>query len=244
MHPSYKNHAKPALRAVGITLVLVFLSAVLLQLPNGFADPQARVLWIVQLLGLTPLLLIGLLCLVLALAEHWQSLPRHTGEAMPSRRDGLLLRLRPVVLVLASLYLAIIPFTLVSVITIRGRGVMALEKQVGDVRTQQAKLRQELRNNPGTMPSPELLKRYPSLAPAGTEPRPIAFYLERLNQAELDLRQGFERKRRSADSDLTRRYLAIMISSILYATVFHYLWRYWPSYPKVIATPNYKEAGR
>lgn len=239
MHSSFLHQAKPALRAVGITLVLLFLSAVLLQVTSVFGDAQARVVWIAQLLGQSPLLLIGLLCLLLSLSEHWESLPRYSGEPMPGKRDGLLLRLRVLVLVLASLYLAIVPFTLFNVLTIRSRGVIALERQLSALQTQQAQLRQALNANAGSMPSAELLKRYPSLVPAGTAPRPIAFYLDRLNQSELDLRQGAERRRRDADADLTRRYLSIAISAILHGVVFLYIWRYWPSYPRRIDTPDY-----
>lgn len=227
---------QPLLRTCGLALVVVFVLANFgVDEPLPLANPGLGVPWVEAFLWRSVILGMGLLMVLLSLAPR--AVPELAQDPVGAdrvpgrRREGLLIRARPLLLVLVVLYLGLIPYVWIGSLEVRKAGLAFLEQEYAGTRSRIATIKRELEANPGPVASPALVARYPWLRDAKGNTATVERIRLQMLYASQRARRDHESKLRHGELDFVLRTLRLTLSALLYGLLFVLFWRSWPRSP-------------
>jgi hypothetical protein len=218
---------KSIIRASGLALLTIFLikafNTIYLVQPPGQPAEMLRLTH--ELLEHSPLLSIALVLLLLSLRDRIEApgeQPRPLGI-----RDGLLVRARILVGVLALIYLMAIPVTLLQAQTVQNIGDRVLDRKAMIIRQQLQDVKGVINRPTASQPSLATLKqRYPWLGRAKV--RSLDELQTLLNTTLKNEGPYYDRLRTTGRRDLRIQSLRICLLAGTYAALIGYLWHRWP----------------
>jgi hypothetical protein len=235
---------KSVFRASGLGLVTIFLITSLSTIyprPN-LQQPTAVLTLTDQILGQSPLLCLGLLLLLLSLTDHVLGLGSPGERSRQGLRDRMLVRGRGLVGLVAVLYLALIPITLLQTQTLKNMSDRVLNQRMQVVESQITPI-SEVLNGKSQPPSLATLKEtYPWVSKA--EIQSIDQLKAAINKIQTNARIYQDSIRSSGHRKLLMRTLRLCSLEGIYAALTGYLWFHWPK--PVVASEirrNSKEPG-